>query len=766
MSSKQREKLQRFAIALISVFFIMVGGAGLFAAATVHALLKEVRRDLPKASQLAHFEPSQTTRIYASNGKLIATLYRENRTYMPLKKISPWMPKAALAIEDTSFYQHRGVDPKGILRAIWAKYSAHDVQGASTITMQLARNVFLSADQTAERKLKETLLAIEIEKSFTKDEILEMYLNQIYLGSGAYGVQAASSLYFNKSCTSLTPAQAAVLAGLPQSPNKYSPLNHEDKAKDRAKEVLGRMHDKEVRFLNDEQYERALRELETMKFFNKNRQEFQILDVPYFSTYVIKELYKRFDEDTLYRGGFKVYTTVDLDMQRKGEKILKELITRDAEYLNVHSGALVCVENKNGYIRTMVGGLGWTKKNQFNRAWQARRQPGSSFKPFVYATALETGLSPESVVPDSPITVDGYSPKNSDGRFMGAINLATALQNSRNVVSVRLIQLVGAKRVIYFAHLAGITEELPPFLSLALGACDVPPLQMASAYTVFPNAGLKIPSTPIALIKDSEGRIVEDNRVPVTSEVFSEPTASNMVDMMKRVVEAGTATNAYMPNHEVAGKTGTTDSFRDAWFNGYTAKYTTAVWVGNDDYSRMYTSFGGDLPARIWHEFMVFALRHDKSSSIPRNRTSKVCVLFCSETNERCGPECPKFYRKFMYRNEVPARYCGTHGAPHVTYTGVDTSHHEATKAAPAKSNQGPAPADPVDNGAGPVPDQVQLPPPDVAPDTIPVGPGDVPAPPPVDTAPPDPGPAPVPDSVPLDPGPPLAPPVPEPVQP
>lgn len=765
MSSKQREKLQRFAIALISVFFILIGGAGLFAAATVHALLKEVRRDLPKAEQLAHFEPSQTTKIYASNGKLIATLYRENRTYMPLRKISPWMPKAALAIEDTNFYHHRGVDPKGIMRAVWAQYSKHDKQGASTITMQLARNIFLTADQTPERKLKETLLAIEIEKSFTKDEILEMYLNQIYLGSGAYGVQAASSLYFSKSSKDLTPAQAAVLAGLPQSPNEYSPLRHEDKAKARAKEVLGRMHNKEVGFLTDEQYERALKELEHMKFYNKNRDEFQILEVPYFSTYVIKELYKRFDEDTLYRGGFKVYTTVDLDMQRKGEKIVKELVTRDAEYLNVHSSALVCIENKNGFIRTMVGGLGWTKKNQFNRAWQARRQPGSSFKPFVYATALESGLSPESVVPDSPITVDGYSPKNSDGRFMGSINLGTALQNSRNVVSVRLLQLVGAKRIIYFAHLAGITEELPPFLSLALGACDVPPLQMASAYTVFPNAGLKIPSTPIALIKDAEGRIVEDNRVPVTKEVFSEPTATNMVDMMKRVVEAGTATNAYMPNHEVAGKTGTTDSFRDAWFNGYTAKYTTAVWIGNDDYSQMYTSFGGDLPARIWHEFMVFALRHDKSSSIARNRTSKVCVMFCPDSNERCGPDCPKFYRKFMYRNEVPARYCATHGAPRVTYTGVDTSRRQDSKAAPTKA-RGPAPVDNVDNGAGPVPDQVQLPPPDAAPDTIPVGPGDVPAPPPVDTAPPDPGPAPVPDSVPLDPGPPPAPPVPEPVQP
>lgn len=757
MPVTKKEKVQRGCIALILVFFILLGGACLFVASTVHTLLREVRRELPKASSLAHFEPSLTTRIYASNGKVIATLYRENRTWVPLSRISPWMAKAAMAIEDTNFYHHRGVDARGVMRAIWTTITTKDKQGASTITMQLARNVFLTRDQTWKRKIKEALLAIEIEKGFTKDEILELYLNQIYLGSGAYGVQAATSLYFNKSCRDLTPAQAAILAGLPQAPNDYSPLRDEQKGKARAQEVLDRMRD--VKFLTREQYERACEELRTMKFYNKNRDEFQVLEVPYFTTYVIKELYRRFDEDTLYRGGFQVYTTVDLEMQKKAERIVKQLISADAEYLNVHTGALVCVENKTGYIKAMVGGLGWTKKNQFNRAWQARRQPGSSFKPFVYATALECGLSPDSVVPDSPLTVDGWTPKNSDGRFMGAIPLATALQYSRNVVSVRLAQMVGLKRIVDFAHQCGIIEELPEFLSLSLGSCEIPPLQMAGAYTVFPNQGLKIPTSPIKLIRDSEGRIVEDNTVPAAKEVFSEPTAANMVEMMTRVVQAGTATNAYLEKHEVAGKTGTTDSFRDAWFNGYTARYTTAVWVGNDDYSQMWTSFGGDLPARIWHEFMVFAERNNPPSKIPRNRTSKVCCLYCAESNMRAGPGCPKVYKKLMGRYDVPRQYCSTHGAPVVTATGVDkNSKYEQVKKAEAKA---PPPQAPVEdpNAPGPVPQQVQIPL-DV-PVEVPVGPGPAEVPPPVEPPPADVGPAPVPVEVPLEQPPP---PPPEPV--
>jgi penicillin-binding protein 1A len=762
VSSTTFDRANRGCLSFLAAVCIILAGIALFGAAALHAFLKEVRKDLPKAASLAHFEPSQTTKIYASNGKVIATLYRENRTWVNLKKISPWMVKAVLAIEDSRFYEHRGVDPIGVFRAVVASRKG-DKQGASTITMQLARGVFLSADQTMTRKVKEALLAIEIEKNFTKNEIMEMYLNQIYLGSGAYGVQAASSLYYQTQVDKLRPAQAAVLAGIPQYPNKYSPLVNDALSRERGREVLDRML--KVGYLNKAAHAEACRDLESMKYFNKGREEFTVLEVPYFTTYVIKQLYKRFDEDTLYRGGFSIYTTVDLEMQAKAEKILREKVSADAEYLNVHTGAVVCIENKTGYIKAMAGGLGWTKKNQFNRAFQARRQPGSSFKPIIYATALECGLTPDSVVPDTPITVDGWSPKNSDGRFMGAITLAVALQNSRNVVSVRLAQMCGLKRIIDYAHQCGITEELPEFLSLSLGSSEITPLEMCGAYTVFPNGGLKIPSSPIKLIKDSDGRIVEDNRAPSATEVFSEPTAAGMVEMMKRVVEAGTAYNAVLPNHEVAGKTGTTDSFRDAWFIGYTADYTTAVWVGNDDYAQMWSSFGGDLPARIWHDFMAFAQRKIKPSIIPRNRTSKQCCLFCATSNMRAGPGCPKVYRKLLGKYDIPRDYCSTHGAPQVTYTGVDKNAKGDTKATnKPEEAKGPAPAQAPADAAGPVPQQVQLPPDGgiVPPDSLGPGPGPDPGPGPAPSEP-DTGPPPVPVEVPVDPAP-APPPPPEPV--
>jgi len=751
-------KVQKGCLGLASGMFILTLGLALFVASSLDAFLKNLRRQLPSATALASFEPSQTTQIYSGDGKVIATLYRENRTWVNLDQVSPWMEKAVLAIEDSRFYEHHGVDPIGVFRAVYAQWKSGDRQGASTVTMQLARNVFLSSDQTMERKLKEALLAVEIEKSFTKQEIMEMYLNQIYLGSGAYGVQAASRLYFNKGVKHLTPAQSALLAGLPQHPNKYSPLVDETAARDRTREVLGRMREK--RYLKEDAYQRALSEVEKMKFHNKDREEFQVLEVPYFTTYVIKQLYQRFDEDTLYRGGFKIYTTVDLKLQAKAEKTLTELIKRDGHYLNASSGALVCIENKTGYIRAMVGGLKWTKKNQFNRAFQARRQPGSSFKPFIYATALECGLTPESVVQDTPITVDGWSPKNSDGRFMGAITMATALQHSRNVVSVRLAQLCGLKRIIDYAHQAGIQEELPEVLSLSLGAADVTPLEMAGAYTVFPNAGIKLPTSGIKLIVDADGHVVEDNRVPVAKEVLSEPTASGMVEMMKRVVEAGTAGNAYIPNHEVGGKTGTTDSFRDAWFIGYTAEYTTAVWVGNDDYSKMWSSFGGDLPARIWHEFMVFAQRNIKSSAIPRNRTRQLSCLFCSETSQRAGPGCPKVFRRLMNRYDLPSQYCTTHGAPKVTIGGkIPDKTDKKTDKKPEETKPAEIPVD----APPPMPNRVELPPPD-APVAIPIN-GPTSEPPPTDPGP-DPGPPPIPVEVPLELPPPPPPPEPQPALP
>lgn len=632
---------------------------------SVTALLNHYAAGLPDVSKLRYFEPSETTRIFSSDGKLIATLFKENRTWTPFDQISPALIKAILAVEDSRFYSHRGVDPIGIVRA--AVYDimyrgAH--QGASTITMQLARNVFLSPDQNLERKIREMLLASQIEKKFTKDEILELYLNQIYFGAGAYGVEAASKTYYNKKAKDLTVCEAALIAGLPQAPSEYSPLISEKKAKHRQIRVLGRMYDQQ--YLTYAEYREALLEARHPTFMKRKQQEYQVLEVPYFTTYVIKQLHERYDEDLLYRGGLRIHTTVDLRLQKAAEEAVRELIRREGPGLKADSAALVCVENKTGYIRAMAGGLGWTKDNQFNRAWQARRHPGSSFKPIVYACAIEAGYSPDTVVQDSKYVIqvsstESWEPKNSDRSYMGPINLKTALTQSRNVVAVKLLMMVGAERVIELAYRMGIKERLYANPSLALGATEISPLEMAVAYSVFPNAGLHTETTGVKAIFDSDGNPIEDNTYPKQEEVLNEITATALVEMMVNVVQAGTGTMAQLPGYLVGGKTGTTDDYRDAWFCGFTPQYTTAVWVGNDNNSQMVNSFGGNLPARIWHRFMNAAMAG--KSSIPFGFVDKgqVGVLMCRDSKKRACMGCYRTYRQFFASGAVPKAYCPSH---------------------------------------------------------------------------------------------------------
>ena len=684
--------------------FVLVFGSVLFAARTVETILEHYRQELPEVTSLSHYEPSLTTKIFSSDGQLIGTLYKENRTWTKLEEVSPHLKNAVLAIEDSRFYEHRGVDPKGVLRAIYVDViKGSDRQGASTITMQLARALFLTPKQTIDRKIKEMLMAVEIEKAYTKDEILELYLNQIYLGAGAYGVHAASSLYFDKAPKTLTPAESSLIAGLPQAPSEYSPLVDEEAAKERQRVVLGRML--ELNFLSAAEHQKALADIEKMKFRHKRKQQREVLKVPYFTSYVIKQLHKDFDEDFLYRGGLKIYTTVDLKLQKKAEKLVREMVKKDEPYLNVHTGSLVSIQNGTGFIKAMVGGTQWTKKNQFNRAWQARRQPGSSFKIFVYATAVECGWQPNFVIPDEPLKIDGWEPKNSDHRFMGAISMATAMQFSRNTVAVRLLKMCGVKRIIHLAHQMGIESELKEVPSLALGATDVSPLEMADAVSTLPNLGIRIPATPIKIIYDKDGNVVQDNRFPEKTDVLSEPTAISMMNMMRNVIHGGTAPRAYLQNHDAAGKTGTTDSFRDAWFVGYTRDYTTAVWVGNDDFSKMWRAYGGDLPAGIWHEYMKFALKDKKPTKLPTSRTNQVGLYLCADSKMRVGPLCPHVISETMPYWALPRRFCYTHGAPKVPKA---EKRKEKPKTTETKEKPKETPKEePLE---GPVPTQIELP--------------------------------------------------------
>lgn len=680
MGGRKKEARRRVGCLTMLMRFLLMGfllalAGGLVAFAVAYRMVSELSQGLPDVRRLDHYEPAETTRIYAADGSLIATLFQENRTWVPLKKIAPGVVQALLATEDSRFYEHGGVDWVGVGRAVYVDLTHRGRrEGASTITMQLARNLFLSPEPSMKRKVKEAVLAQRIEKEYSKDKILELYLNQVYFGAGAYGIAAAASLYREKPADKLSAAESALLVGLLQAPSAYSPLVDPKAARTRAEVVLGRML--AVEALTPSEHKKAVAEVQAMRFPDSQRDKTTtLLKYPYFTTYVIRELSVRYPEEVLYRSGLKVHTTLDIKVQQQAERILREEVQNAAYALNVDTGAAVLVENQTGYIRAMVGGTGYSKTNQFNRAWQALRQPGSSFKVIVYACALENGFAPDSVVADSPVSynVGGttWTPKNSDGQFMGEIPLRTALQHSRNVVAVKLLSQLGIDPVISLAYKMGIKQELPPHLSIALGSTEVSPLEMAEVFSVVANGGIRRRPTAIKLVQDSHGEVVEDHRRPDDFPVLRPETASSLTDMLVSVVTSGTGTRAQVPGRPIAGKTGTTDSFKDAWFCGFSPQFTLAVWVGNNDNSPMWRSFGGDLPAAIFRQIMGVALQGAPVGSFPRpTRPSaaaparpdrEVSLRLCSQTRLMATEGCPEVEDVLMKPSAAPADICKVH---------------------------------------------------------------------------------------------------------
>lgn len=583
------------------------------------ALYYKYGRDLPDISILETYRPAETTKIVASDGSVITTLYQENRVWASLDSMSPWIVPALLATEDSRYFEHHGVDPIGIARVVYNTLLTRQArEGASTITMQLARNVFPLGEDDKIRKIKEMFLSVELERHYSKEKILELYLNQVYFGAGAYGVHSAARVYFNKGPKDLTLSQASLIAGLIQAPSRFNPLEHKDRAFVRQGEVLSRM--KAVGSITQAQYDEAMAEREKFRF--DSGRAFELDRFPYFTTYVLRELSARYNEEEIYKGGLTIVTTLDPAVQKYAQETLAAEVNAAGWELNVDSGALVLLENDTGYIKALVGGLGWSEKNQFNRAFQARRQPGSSFKPATYGAALEAGYTPDSRVDDSPVTYQdgsagGWSPKNSDNQFKGVITMRTALQGSRNVPAVKILDAVGVDNVISLAYQMGIRAEIQPNLSIALGAVEATPLEMAEFYSVIVNGGRRVPPTAIKMIKNATGKVLEDHRATVGRTVLSPQSASALVSMLQDVVRGGTGTNAQVPDWPIAGKTGTTDSSVDAWFCGFSPYYTCTVWVGNDNNSPMYQSFGGDLPARIFRLVMGYALQGKEPKDFP-----------------------------------------------------------------------------------------------------------------------------------------------------
>ena len=580
--------------------FCIFGGACILAAGVAFEVYLT---SLPPIKNLDEFKPNIVTQFYSHDGEVIKTFTAYSFKKIDIQDVPEDFIHALIATEDKNFYKHHGYDITGLARStVQNVLAGHVVQGASTLTQQLARILFLSNERTFDRKIKELVVAARIEKSVSKDKILEMYVNNVYLGSGAYGIEAAAQTYFGKHIGQLKLSELALIAGLPQAPSVYSPFNNMDLAVQRRNQVLTRMY--KMKYITKEQYESAKKakvHLTAMpQFYTTNK-------APYFCDYVLKELEKLgFDETDISQGGYKVITTLDFDTQDAvNNAILKNLRNYGLTKAN-QQAAVFSFSPIDGRILAYAGGKDYTK-SQFDRV-QAIRPSGSAFKPFVYAAAMEKGILPNDLIQDSPIKIGDWAPKNYAHKYRGQIPVYKALMVSSNVCAVRLIQDVGIRAVVQIARTLGISTPLEYDYTIALGSNGVKLFELTRAYGAFANGGYLVQPFAIERIETSRGKVVY--RAPKTriSRQLSLKTAAEMTAMLKTVIQRGTgaAANIGVP---AAGKTGTTDDYKDASFVGYTPNIVTGVWVGNDDNSDMRSIQGGTVPALIWRDVMKVATK-------------------------------------------------------------------------------------------------------------------------------------------------------------
>lgn len=605
-------------LALILVGFLCVAG---FFALAKFSTAKILSKDMV---------PMASSQFFDAKGNLLTTVdSEEDRIPVTIDKVPKNLQNAFLAAEDIRFYQHGGIDFKGIGRAIYTYFRWREVQGGSTITQQLAKNYFLTQDQTLTRKIHEAFIALQIEQKYTKKEILEMYMNQIYFGQGAYGVETAANTYFSKHVEDLDLAQCAMIAGIPKSPNYYSPLSNPKAAKERQKTVLEQMV--KYNFITQEQMDKAYAEPLTYKSLNVNPGSKK-----YFIDYCIQLLVDKYGPDAVYKQGLKVYTSLDPDMQAAAEEAaaLTPTYYTDENKLKQPQSAIVAVDPKTGLIKAMIGGRG---TDQFNRAVMAERQPGSSFKPFVYLNALEHGATPNDIVDDSPIP-GSWNPQNFDRRFHGKMTYRTALINSFNIPAIKISEKYGHGNVLKLAKKMGITtlvetgDENDENGSMALGGLihGVTPLEMAGAYGAIANMGKFNKPDPFVKILDRNGKTLYEHKTnPV--QICKPESAYMLISMMRDVMTRGTGRGAAL-NRPCGGKTGTTSEYRDAWFAGFTPNLACAVWIGDDNNDSLGGMTGGGEPATLWRTFMGGAL----------------------EGTEREGWEAPNGFRMPAPKYEVP----------------------------------------------------------------------------------------------------------------
>lgn len=576
-------------------------------------------RNLPDVRVLRSYAPTETSYIYDVKGRLLSSLHGEaHRQVVKLDRVSPDLKRAVLAIEDSHFYKHSGINPNSIGRALLANWkSGGVVEGASTLTMQLVKNIFLSHERTVSRKLAETVLAIRVEQIFSKEEILEMYLNNIYWGHNNYGVQTAAESYFNKPASELNLAESAMMAGLIQAPEAYSPFIKYEAAKKRQLVVLARM--RELGWITEQEEQEARQ----AKLLVGKPKAWQGSKLPFVTDAVIQELNERFGKEAVLKGGMRVQTTVDYNTQKMAEETIKgayRSLRGRGLYAKDLQIALVAVDPRTHFVKAIVGGVDY-EKSQLNRAVQSRRQPGSSFKPFVYYTAFASGkYTPDSVINDSPVRFrDGsiyYTPKNYGGGYSGPMSLRTALVQSTNVPAVVLGRKVGVDKVIEVCKLLGFKSPLQAVLSLPLGSVDVTPMEMAGAYATFASNGWHNDPTIIVRVTDSSGNVLLDN-TPHPKLVLDPWATASLSSVLQGVINGGTGKAAAI-GRPAAGKTGTTDSERNVWFVGYVPQLATAVWVGDDSNRALGRGItGGGYAAPIWRSFMSKALKDEPVKYFP-----------------------------------------------------------------------------------------------------------------------------------------------------
>jgi len=603
--------------------------------------------DLPQIRALDSFKPSSVSRIYATDGTLLTELFSEKRDPIPLKEIPFYLKKAIIAIEDKSFYTHSGVDLKGIARAVLKDVRAGKfVEGASTITQQLAKTLFLTPEKNLVRKIKEAVLAFQMERRYTKDEILNMYLNQIYFGSGAYGVKAAAWIFFRKKVGDLTLPECALISGMPKSPSRYSPLVNPDLAVKRRNIVLGQM--KRDGIISEEQFINAK---ESPLILPERGMPF--VRAPYFVSFLKPHLEETVGSSMLYRGGLEIFTTLDVGLQETAEQAvlerMGELAKRMASYGLEYAEpqcAVVSLDVNTGGILAMVGGKDFSESS-FNRAVSAKRQPGSAFKPLVYACAIENGLPQSKLILDTPVKFHrpgkkkSWMPQNFSESYSGEMTLRKALTHSKNVPAVRLIEMLGPSSVIHLAQKLGIESTLMPYLSLALGTSEVNLLELTSAYATFSNRGEYIKPYGVVEIHDGNGRLLYREK-PEKKIALSRDAAAVITDMLAGAIKEGTGRKAQVLKRQVAGKTGTTNSYKDALFVGYSPQVATGVWVGQDDYRTLGKGETGAKSALpVWIDVMEKALS-DRPVAYFDFPDNVVRVSMDPETGKPSAPGMPK----------------------------------------------------------------------------------------------------------------------------